>query len=493
MIFSIFASLFSPATTTTMEYAPSPLSSTPLSSCSHVLSTTTLSFDPMEVDYITMPQGTKRKLNQLYQSMGELPRKGPKTEPVFKNKELLAASKFEKKQQLRAWYNALVATPAYEAMTSLLAKETSMKSLFFRRKNNSFSFDFVVLASNSELTTTSSFAKSPSHDSAMYIFKANSKQVLTGEFNILQQPSSTLSPAPVSAPSSDLQDASMNDAMPPVAESTELPLSHPSRLGNSILCRKKDSYDSWAYTLTSALKDVEKAVRTGKKSYTVPSSCTGKKPTGISKKSKTRAARHHAASQAHLQVPVRNRNRMPFDIEEDGDDDDKPETSTPLAVSTPTPSPAHVATLSSPSVDDTAISTSSIPPTGAVLPLLTANLVILTKRAEGKKPELRDNQIATKSSNKSQTLSKKKQETSKSDLKITKNRGVVKNRHDRKVRPLRTAPELTTDKVTSFSKQTVSLIKRNQNQNKEDEVSKLFKKVLVDDPVADGADFVAFS
>ncbi|KAH0397117.1 hypothetical protein KCU89_g8609, partial [Aureobasidium melanogenum] len=479
MIFSIFASLFSPATTTTMEYAPSPLSSTPLSSCSHVLSTTTLSFDPMEVDYITMPQGTKRKLNQLYQSMGELPRKGPKTEPVFKNKELLAASKFEKKQQLRAWYNALVATPAYEAMTSLLAKETSMKSLFFRRKSNSFSFDFVVLASNSEPTTTSSFAKSPSHDSAMYIFKANSKQVLTGEFNILQQPSSTLSPAPVSAPSSDLQDASMNDAMPPVAESTELPLSHPSRLGNSILCRKKDSYDSWAYTLTSALKDVEKAVRTGKKSYTVPSSCTGKKPTGISKKSKTSAARHHTASQAHLQVPVRNRNRMPFDIEEeDGDDDDKPETSTPLAVSTPTPSPAHVATLSSPSVDDTAISTSSIPPTGAVLPLLTANL----RQSD-----------CDKSSNKSQTLSKKKQETSKSDLKITKNRGVVKNRHDRKVRPLRTAPELTTDKVTSFSKQTISLIKRNQNQNKEDEVSKLFKKVLVDDPVADGADFVAFS
>ncbi|KAG9560922.1 hypothetical protein KCU71_g12899, partial [Aureobasidium melanogenum] len=478
MIFSIFASLFSPATTTTMEYAPSPLSSIPLSSCSHVLSTTTLSFDPMEVDYITMPQGTKRKLNQLYQSMGELPRKGPKTEPVFKNKELLAASKFEKKQQLRAWYNALVATPAYEAMTSLLAKETSMKSLFFRRKSNSFSFDFVVLASNSEPTTTSSFAKSPSHDSAMYIFKANSKQVLTGEFNILQQPSSTLSPAPVSAPSSDLQDASMNDAMPPVAESTELPLSHPSRLGNSILCRKKDSYDSWAYTLTSALKDVEKAVRTGKKSYTVPSSCTGKKPTGISKKSKTSAARHHTASQAHLQVPVRNRNRMPFDIEEDGDDDDKPETSTPLAVSTPTPSPAHEATLSSPSVDDTAISTSSIAPTGAVLSSLTANL----RQSD-----------CDKSSNKSQTLSKKKQETSKSDLKITKNRGVVKNRHDRKVRPLRTAPELTTDKVTSFSKQTVSLIKRNQNQNKEDEVSKLFKKVLVDDPVADGADFVAFS
>ncbi|KAH0265146.1 hypothetical protein KCU91_g11608, partial [Aureobasidium melanogenum] len=152
MIFSIFASLVSPATTTTttMEYAPSPLSSIPLSSCSHVLSSTVLSFDPMEVDYITMPQGTKRKLNQLYQSMGELPRKGPKTEPVFKNKELLAATKFEKKQQLRTWYNTLVATPAYEAMTSLLAKETSMKSLFFRRKNNSFSFDFVVLASNSK-------------------------------------------------------------------------------------------------------------------------------------------------------------------------------------------------------------------------------------------------------------------------------------------------------------------------------------------------------
>ncbi|KAH0023537.1 hypothetical protein KCU78_g5380, partial [Aureobasidium melanogenum] len=256
MIFSIFASLFSPATTTTtMEYAPSPLSSTPLSSCSHVLSTTTLSFDPMEVDYITMPPGTKRKLNQLYQSMGELPIKGPKTEPVFKNKELLAATKFEKKQQL-------------QTMTSLLAKETSMKSLFFRRKNNSFSFDFVVLASN---------------------------------------------------------------------------------------------------------------------------------------------------------------------------------------------------------------------------------LVILTKRAEGKKPELRDNQIGTNSFNKSQTLPKKKQETSKSDLKITKNRSVVKNRHDRKVRPLRTAPELTADKVTSFSKKTISLIKRNQNLNKEDEVSKLFTKLVVDDQLADGADFVAFS
>ncbi|KAG9579490.1 hypothetical protein KCU77_g11103, partial [Aureobasidium melanogenum] len=148
MIFSIFASLFSPATTTTttMEYAPSPLSSIPLSSCSHVLSSTVLSFDPMEVDYITMPQGTKRKLNQLYQ----LPRKGPKTEPVFKNKELLAAAKVEKKQQLRTWYNTLIATPAYGAMTSLLAKETSMKSLFFRQKNNSFSFDFVVLASNSK-------------------------------------------------------------------------------------------------------------------------------------------------------------------------------------------------------------------------------------------------------------------------------------------------------------------------------------------------------
>ncbi|KAG9586838.1 hypothetical protein KCU77_g2110, partial [Aureobasidium melanogenum] len=207
------------------------------------------------------------KLNQLYQSMGELPRKGPKTEPVFKNKELLAATKFEKKQQLRTWYNTLVATPAYETMTSLLAKETSMKSLFFRRKNNSFSFDFVVLASN---------------------------------------------------------------------------------------------------------------------------------------------------------------------------------------------------------------------------------LVILTERAEGKKPELRDNQIATNSFNKSQTLPKKKQETSKSDLKIAKNRSVVKNRHDRKVRPLRTAPELTAEKVTSFSKKTISLIKRNQNLNKEDEVSKLFTKLVVDDQLADGADFVAF-
>ncbi|KAH0355179.1 hypothetical protein KCU83_g2043, partial [Aureobasidium melanogenum] len=493
MIFSIFASLFSPATTTTttMEYAPSPLSSIPLSSCSHVLSSTVLSFDPMEVDYITMPQGTKRKLNQLYQSMGELPRKGPKTEPVFKNKELLAAAKVEKKQQLRTWYNTLVATPAYEAMTSLLAKETSMKSLFFRRKNNSFSFDFVVLASNSESTTTASFAKSPSHDSVVYIFKANSKQVLTGEFTTLQQPSFAPSPAPISAPSTDLQDASMDDAKLPVAESTELPLSHPSRLGNSILCRKKDTYD---YIFASALKDVEKAVHTGKKSYTVPSSCAGKKPTGISKKSKTRAARHLTTSQAHLQVPVHNRNRMPFDIEEDGDDDDKPETSTLLAVSAPTPAPAHVATLSSPSVDDATISTSSIPPAGAVLPSLTTNLVLLTKRAEGKKPELRDNHIATKSSNKSRkTLSKMEQETSKSDSKITKNRVVVKNCHDRKVRPLRTAPELTADKVTSFSKKTVCLIKRNQNQNKEDEVSKLFKKVLVDDPVADGADFVSFS
>ncbi|KAG9657367.1 hypothetical protein KCU95_g10422, partial [Aureobasidium melanogenum] len=492
MIFSIFASLFSPATTTTMEYAPSPLSSTPLSSCSHVLSTTTLSFDPMEIDYITMPQGTKRKLNQLYKSMGELPRKGPKTEPVFKNKELLAPLKFEKKQQLRTWYNTLAATPAYEAMTSLLTKETSMRSLFFRRKNNSFSFDFVVLASNSEPTTTS-FTKSPSHDSAMYVFKANSKQVLTGEFTTLQQPSLAPSPAPVSAPSSDLQDASMDDAKLPVAESTELPLSHPLRLGNSILCRRKDSCDSMAYTLTPALKDVEKAVRTGKKPYTVLSSCTGRKPTGIFKKSKTKAARHPTASQAHLQEPVRNRNRMPFDTEEDSDDDDKLETSAPLAASTPAPAPAHVATLSPPSVDDTAISTSSIPPTGAVLPSLTANLVILTKRAEGKKPELRDNQKATKSSNKSRTLSKKKQETSQSDLKSTKNRGVVKSRHDRKVRPLRTAPELTADKVTSFSKKTIFHIKRNQNQTKEDEVSKLFKKVVVDDPVADGLNFVAFS
>ncbi|KAH0364375.1 hypothetical protein KCU65_g6782, partial [Aureobasidium melanogenum] len=315
MILSMFASLFSPATTTiAMEYAPSPLSSTPLSSAGHVLSTTTLSFDPME-------------------SMGELPRKGPKTEA--KNKELLAALKFVKKQQLRAWYDTLVVTPAHEAMTSLLAKETSMKSLFFRRKNNSFSFDFVVLTSNSEPTTSSSFAKSPSHDSAMYIFKANSKQVFTGEFNTLQQPSLTPPPAPVSAPSSDLQDASMEDARLPVAESiVERVRADPSILGNNMLGPKKDSIASITWGLNSALKDVEKAVRTGRKSCTMHS--TGQKPTGISKKSKTRSARHPRASQpttsqVHLQVLVRNRNRMPFDEEEDSDEDNTSEISTPLA------------------------------------------------------------------------------------------------------------------------------------------------------------------
>lgn len=443
-----------------MDYAPSPLSSTPLSSYSHVLSTTTLSFDLMEVDYITMPQGTKRKLNQLYQSMGELPRKGSKTEPVFMNKELLAATKFEKKQSLRKWYNTLVATPAYEAMTSLLAKETSMKSLFFRRKNNSFSFDFVALASNSE-PTTFSFAKSPSHDSAMYVFKANSKQVLTGDFTNAPRPSSAPSSIPPSAPPSDLQDASMDDATLPVAESTELPLSHPSRLGNSILCRRKDPIDSIAYGLTFALKDVEKAVRTGKKSSTVYS---GKKPTGISKKSKAKGARHQPPTASMVYRPReeieegagrRNRNRMPFDQEDPDSENDKdtPATSPPIAASNPAPTSAQVAPPSSPAVDET----------------------------------------ATSSSNKSRTSSKKVQKPSQRDSKSSKKSGVVKNRHHRKDKSLRTAPESTAAKVTDFRKKTVSLIKRNPYLNKEDDFSKMFKKVVVDDPVGDGADFVAFS
>lgn len=464
MIFSTFASLFSPATTTTtsMDYAPSPLSSTPLSSCSHVLSTTTLSFDPMEVDFITMPQGTKRKLNQLYQSMGELPRKGSKTEPAFMNKELLAATKFEKKQSLRKWYNTLVATPAYEAMTSFVVKETSMKSLFFRRKNNSFSFDFVALASNSE-PTTFSFAKSPSHDSAMYVFKAGNKQVLTGDFNNAPRPSPAPSSILPSAPSSDLQDASMDDANLPVAESTELPLSHPSRLGNSILCRKKDCYDSSAYLLKRALEDIEKEVRTGKKSSTVHA---GKKPTGISKKSKVKGARHQPLTASMVyrsreeideQAGRPNRNRMPFDQEDKSDDDkDTPATSPPVAAPTPAPVPAQVAPPSSPVVNETATS-----------------------------------------SNKSRTSSKKVQKPSQRGSKSSKKGGVVKNRHHRKdkskSKSLRTAPESTAAEVTDFRKKTISLIKRNPYLNKEDDFSKMFKKVVVDDPVGDGADFVAFS
>ncbi|KAK6007861.1 hypothetical protein QM012_004675 [Aureobasidium pullulans] len=462
----MFASLCSPATTitttttTTMEYAPSPLSSAPLSSCSHVLPTTTLSFDPMEVEYITMPQGTKRKLNQLYQSMGELPRKGLKTEPVFKNKELLAAAKFEKKQHLRRWYNTLVTTPAYQAMTSLLVKETSMKSLFFRHKNNSFSFDFVALASNSEPTTTSSLAKSPSHDSAMYIFKANSKQVFTGDFTNVPEPCSAPSFAPSPAPSS-AQDASMEDAQLPAAESAEVPLSHPSRLGNSILCRKKDRYESVAYTLASALKDVEKEVRTGKKPYTVHSTKTGHKPTGISKRSKTKGARHQPLtaskiypSREEVEAEAGRRNRMPFiEIEHGDDDKDEPDTSPAIAASAPATVPAHVAPVYAPSVSGTAIS----------------------------------------ASDQSRTMSKKKQKTSQRVSKSSKKSGVKKSHRHGKARSIRLAPESTAEKVTDFGKKAISLIKRNKALNKEDDFSMLFKKVLVDDGIGDGADFVTFS
>jgi hypothetical protein len=91
--------------------------------------TTTLSFDPMDLSTtaFAMPQGIKRKLNKLYESMGETPRKYKKVKhPAFDD------SKAHRKHESRIIADYHFSTAECHEQASALCKEAALKSLFFQ-------------------------------------------------------------------------------------------------------------------------------------------------------------------------------------------------------------------------------------------------------------------------------------------------------------------------------------------------------------------------
>jgi hypothetical protein len=117
---------------------------------------TTLSFDPMDLSTTAaaMPQGIKRKLDELYESMGEIPRKYKKVKHRGSN----GTKAYHKHESRMTAHQHLSATQCHE-WASALCKEAALKSLFFQCKPNSYTFDFG-LGSNTQ-------SKSRAHDGSM--------------------------------------------------------------------------------------------------------------------------------------------------------------------------------------------------------------------------------------------------------------------------------------------------------------------------------------
>jgi hypothetical protein len=253
-----------------------------------VSASTSLVFDPMDLDTFTMPHGRKRKLCELYETMGESNRKRIKTQrPSF------ISTWASRKHEARVVSDFHLSTPECRMRAAALCKEVASKCLFFQCMPNSYTFDFG-LGSNTQHATTSPAGKSRAHDATMYLFRGNMKRPFAAEFLAFAYPPPVApspapvdlapSPAPVdmapsptpivdpatappptpisapvpalvSAPAPSVQD---QDTSMDVVEVEELPLSHPSRLGKSILDKKRDRFSATTFVMNRDLDDIEK-------------------------------------------------------------------------------------------------------------------------------------------------------------------------------------------------------------------------------------------
>jgi hypothetical protein len=269
-----------------------------------------------------MPQGTKRKLNELYESMGETLRKYKKVKHSGFN-----GTKAHHKHESRITADRHLSTTECHEWASALRKEAALESLSFQCKPNSYTFDFG-LGSNTQ-------SKSRAHDGSMYLFRGNGGTFTVEYLSSICVPSLAPSPAPAPAPalapspapvlaaplpapssSVTIQDTSMD-----VVEMPELSLSHPSRLGKSML-RKKDRIDVAAYDMRRSLNDSLEDKKKGKKA--AAKSIKLEKLKGISKTKKTKGHKVQKVLVKSVRKPVMH---CPFMID-DIDDEEEEKKST---------------------------------------------------------------------------------------------------------------------------------------------------------------------
>ncbi|THZ31405.1 hypothetical protein D6C89_00895 [Aureobasidium pullulans] len=125
-----------------------PLSATPTTSPAPINSSVANSFDPMEIDNITMPQGTKHNLCEVYQATQLGTRKrvrvGVKPGPTAQ----MVAEECRDRRIMRECRAILDSSPEHTALVSTAFKASSTRALFFRHTPNPISFDFDIMSSN---------------------------------------------------------------------------------------------------------------------------------------------------------------------------------------------------------------------------------------------------------------------------------------------------------------------------------------------------------
>lgn len=375
--------------------------------------TTSFSFDPMDLDSAaaapttTMPpHGIKRKLNLLYQSMGESPRKRTKTRVV--------TTRAYNRHEFRVIQDWHYSTPEYALWASDACKKMALKSLFFRYKPNSTCFDFAL---DSNTQGTVSAARSRAHDASMHLFKGNGTNSFAAEYlafahqlslasssapssaptvvpppaTILASvPAPTVAPAIVAAPivlpePAPVSAPAQTDT-PSVAnmDDDKLDLSHPSRLGKSMLV-KKEGWRLGCSSMSRSINDLDKDARWMK--------AEGERlKAGISESKKTKSKPTHGqdrfSEEQQQQIlstvtpPVGT--SCPF-IEESDDEDEEKGDSMEDESSTSTTPPGSPLRLSDQdrSSNDSASSQDSLVRAPIVVPILTCapTAVVLSETA----------------------------------------------------------------------------------------------------------------
>ncbi|THY35772.1 hypothetical protein D6D01_01058 [Aureobasidium pullulans] len=140
-----------------------PLSATPTTSPTPINSSIALSFDPMEIDNITMPQGTKHNLCEVYQATQLGTRKRARVGVRAVAAAQMVAEERRDRKIMRDCRAILDSSPEHTALVSTAFKASSMRALSFSHSPNSSSFDFDVMSSNcpNRLPTRARFTSGP--------------------------------------------------------------------------------------------------------------------------------------------------------------------------------------------------------------------------------------------------------------------------------------------------------------------------------------------
>ncbi|KAL2032827.1 hypothetical protein VTO58DRAFT_105999 [Aureobasidium pullulans] len=125
-----------------------PLSATPTISPAPINSSVANSFDPMEIDNITMPQGTKHNLCEVYQATQLGTRKRARVGVRAVPAAQMVAEERRDRKIMRDCRAILDASPEHTALVSTAFKASSMRALFFRHTPIPISFDFDIMSSD---------------------------------------------------------------------------------------------------------------------------------------------------------------------------------------------------------------------------------------------------------------------------------------------------------------------------------------------------------